>query len=94
MAIGLGMIANSLGPWWFPAAWRQSLIAQSSLFFDEAAWVKHDKGYHRGIPSRADCDWKLLQAMVRDASRTTRHHYMAGCLGLAFFYYLCVRLFG
>ena len=88
------MIANGLGPWWFPSVLRAALTWISSFFFDEAAWVKHDEGYALGDPSRAVCDWKFLQAMIRDASRTTRLHRMLACLLIALFFYTFVRLFG
>ena len=86
--------ANGLGPWWFPAPIRQVLTWLSSFFFDEAAWTKHDEGYARGHPSRAECDWKFFQAMLRDASRVTRLHRVVACLVLAFFFYFAVRAFG
>lgn len=77
---------NGLGPWWFPAFIRRWLTVSSSLFFDEAAWDKHDIGYDAGFPSRAICDWRFFQAMLRDASRCTRFHRVCACLWLAFFY--------
>jgi len=88
------MIANGLGPWWFPDAWRRWLTKLSSLFFDEAGWAEHDVGYDRGYPARSVCDFKFLAAMVRDASRTTTLSKMIACLVLAFFFYVLVRLFG
>ena len=87
-------MGNGLGPWWFPDIWRRWLTALSSLFFSEAAWVKHDEGYAAGQPPRADCDWLFLAAMMRDASRTTRLHRMIACIALAFFFYTSVRAFG
>ena len=88
------MIANGLGPWWFPDAWRRWLTNLSSLFFDEAGWSKHDVAYDKGFPSRSTADFKFLAAMVRDASLTTRLHRMIACLMLALLFYALVRLFG
>ena len=88
------MIANGLGPYWFPQIWRDALTWLSSLFFDEAGWREHDVGYDRGFPARSICDWKFLQAMVRDASRTTTLIRMLACLWLAFCFYTLVRAFG
>lgn len=88
------MIANGLGPYWFPAVWRQWLTALSALFFDEAGWQEHDVGYNRGFPAREVCDFKFLAAMVRDASKTTTVLKMFACLVLAMFFYALVRAFG
>lgn len=83
------MIANGLGPYWFPAIWRRWLTA---LFFDEAGWQAHDVGYNRGFPSRSVCDFKFLAAMVRDASRTSTLAKMVACLGLALLFYVAARV--
>ena len=88
------MTANGLGPWWFPAVWREVLTRLSATFFDEANWTRHDRGYALGIKPRGVCDWKMFQASVRDASRTTRLHRMIACLALSFFFYGLVRGFG
>ena len=88
------MVANGLGPWWFPAFIRNFLTRLSRRFFNEAAWEKHDVGYGRGVVSRAECDRKFLQAMLRDASQTTTTLRVFACVGLAFFYWFMVRLFG
>ena len=88
------MVANGLGPWWFPALLRTLLTRLSRRFFNEAAWDKHDEGYNRGTPSRAECDRKFLQAMLRDASQTTTTGRVLACVGLAVFYWSMVRLFG
>jgi hypothetical protein len=85
---------NGLGPWWFPARLRDWLTRASSLFFDEAAWNKHDEGYARGRPSRAECDRKFLCAMLRDASRCTTTPRIWACIWLAGLFWLMVRLFG
>ena len=88
------MVANGLGPWWFPAFARNFLTRLSRRFFNEAAWDKHDEGYDRGAPSRAVCDRKFLQEILRDASQTTTTGRVLGCVALAVFYWLMVRLFG
>jgi hypothetical protein len=88
------MIANGLGPSWFPDVWRDSLTRLSALFFDEAGWREHDEGYDRGYPSRAVCDFNFLAAMVRDASRVSTSLRLVACLTLAFMFYTLVRLFG
>lgn len=88
------MMANGLGPWWFPEPLRRALTWASGFFFDEAAWDIHDEGYARGEPSRAICDWKFFQAMLRDASRVSRFHRVVACLVLAFTFYFAVRAFG
>lgn len=85
---------NGVGPWWFPDWARQFLTWLSSHFFDEASWRKHDEGYTLAIKPRAICDWKFLQAMIRDASRTTRLHRMLMCIVLALFFYTSVRIGG
>lgn len=88
------VIANGLGPWWFPALIRNRLTSLSRRFFDEAAWEKHDIGYAAGEPSRADCDRKFLQAMLRDASQVSTTGRVFGCLFLALLFWILVRLFG
>ena len=88
------MTANGLGPWWFPDGVRRLLTWLSSFFFDEASWRKHDRGYAIGYPARAKCDWKFLQAMIRDASRTEWLHRMLACILLGLFFYALVRAFG
>ena len=87
-------IANGLGPYWFPSAWRTRLTKMSSLYFDEASWTKHDEGYYKKDPKRSVCDWKFLQAMIRDASKTTTLGRLLLCLLLALFFYTCVRALG
>jgi|TARA_R110000850_G_scaffold215213_1_gene340961 hypothetical protein len=88
------VIANGLGPAWFPAAWRRWLTNLSARFFDEAGWREHDEGYDSGNPSRAACDFKFLAAMVRDASRVKTVLQMVACLFIAALLYILVRLFG
>jgi len=88
------MIANGLGPWWFPPFIRKFLTRLSKRFFREAAWIKHDEGYARGYPARAVCDRKFLQAMLRDASLTSTTVRVLACVALALFYWTMVRLFG
>ena len=88
------MIANGLGPWWFPDAWRRWLTSLSALFFDEASWRIHDESYNAGSPARAVADFGFLKAMIRDASRTATLPRMVGALMLAFMFYVLVRLFG
>lgn len=87
------MVANGLGPWWFPAVWRRWLTRISKLFFQEAAWIKHDEGYARGDPSRAVCDWKFYLAMRSDSNRQ-RGFKRILCHVLSVFFYLMVRTFG
>jgi hypothetical protein len=88
------MIANGLGPWWFPAFARNFLTRLSKRFFNEAAWDKHDEGYDLGVPSRTVCDRKFLQAMLRDASQTTTTGRVLACVGLALTYWALARVFG
>jgi len=88
------MIANGLGPWWFPSAWRRWLTALSALFFDEASWRIHDVSYDAGDPPRSVADYGFLKAMIRDAGRTDTLLRMIACIALAFFFYALVRLFG
>ena len=87
-------VSNGIGPSWFPAWLRKALTRFGSSFFQEAAWDKHDEGYAVGAPSRAECDRKFLQAMLRDASLTTTTFRVFACTSLAWFFWLCVRLFG
>ena len=114
------MIANGLGPWWFPDAWRRWLTKLSSLFFDEASWRIHDESYDAADPARPVADFGFLKAMIRDASRvsadlpalsptakfkrlrsvlrkfpvTLAAIKVITCIGLAFFFYTLVRVFG
>lgn len=90
----MGVVGNGLGPWWFPARLRQYLTNLGELFFEEAAWEKHDEGYALAIVSRAECDRKFLMAMLRDASRASTVGKAAICVGLAFFFWVCVRVGG
>ncbi len=85
---------NGLGPWWFPGFVRSSLTAMGRTFFDEASWDRHDEGYGRGYPSRAECDRKFLMAMLRDASLQPTVLRAWACVNLAFGLWLMVRLFG
>jgi hypothetical protein len=88
------MIANGLGPWWFPDAWRRWLTKLSALFFDEASWRIHDESYAAGSPARSVADFGFFKAMIRDASRATTLARTMGCLALAFLFYVLVRAFG
>jgi hypothetical protein len=88
------MVPNGLGPWWFSAKLRARLTAFSRRFFNEASWEKHDIGYAAGAPSRAVCDRKFLQAMLRDASQVSTTGRVFGCLFLAVLFWLLVRAFG
>lgn len=85
---------NGLGPWWFPAPVRNAMTAAGRVFFREASWVRHDVGYARGYPSRAECDRLFLMAMLRDASRQPTVLRAWACVKLAFFLWACVRLGG
>ena len=51
---------NGVGPWWFPAALRLAITRLSLVFFLTASWDRHDEGYGRGFPARAECDRKFL----------------------------------
>jgi len=86
--------SNGLGPWWFPAPVRSAMTASGRVFFSEASWARHDVGYARGYPSRAECDRKFLMAMLRDASRQPSVLRAWACVKLAFFLWACVRLGG
>ena len=88
------MIANGLGPHWFPSAWRRWLTALSALFFDEASWRVHDASYDAGDPARSVADFGFLKAMIRDAGRTSTVLKMVGSICLAFTFYILVRAFG
>lgn len=85
---------NGVGPSWFPAPVRRALTWFSLLFFSEANWDKHDEGYKAGSPSRSECDRKMLQAGLRDASRTTTIPRIFVCTFLAWVYYLACRAGG
>lgn len=85
---------NGVGPWWFPASWRRALTDLSLRYFKEASWDKHDVGYALGRPSRAECDRKFLQAMLRDASETTTTTRVFACVSLSITFWVAVRLFG
>lgn len=88
------MRGNGIGPKWFPKWLRRALTRFGSTFFEEAAWDKHDEGYAAGTPSRVECDRKFLQAMLRDASRTTTTPRIAACCILAWVFWAFVRVFG
>jgi hypothetical protein len=88
------MTSNGVGPAWFPAPVRQALTWLSGLFFHEAAWHHHDRGYARGHPDRATCDLKFLKAMLRDASRTETASRVWACCFLAGLFWVSVRVFG
>ena len=85
---------NGVGPAWAPSIVRQALTRLSGLFFDEAGWQRHDDGYAAGDPSRATCDRKFLQAMLRDAAETTTVARIFACCALAWTFYLACRLGG
>lgn len=85
---------NGIGPSWFPAWLRKLLTHFGSSFFHEAAWDKHDIGYANADPSRSTCDRKFLQAMLRDASKTSTTFRIFACTVLAWFFWICVRCFG
>lgn len=85
---------NGIGPSWFPDWLRGALTRFGSSFFEEAAWAKHDEGYSAAHPSRSTCDRKFLQAMLRDASKTSTTLRVIACVILAFVFWLCCRLFG
>lgn len=85
---------NGLGPYWFPDIWRAGLTRLSSLFFDEANWQKHDEGYARQHPARSVCDRKMLSASLRDASQANSVLAIFFCVGLSWFFWALVRVFG
>ena len=85
---------NGVGPWWFPGPIRSVITRLSGLFFQEASWVRHDRGYSRGRPARSECDRLFLNALLRDASRTTKASRAIACAWLGVFFWIMVRLFG
>lgn len=85
---------NGLGPWWFPHVIRDLLTRFSCVFFDEAAWWRHDEGYAAGYPARCVCDREFLRAMLRDASHAPSTGRILACVGLALFFWSMVRIFG
>lgn len=87
-------MTNGIGPSWFPSWLRKYLTKLGSFFFEEAAWEKHDEGYSVADPSRSTCDRKFLQAMLRDASKTTTTLRVLLCTLIAWFFWCCVRMFG
>lgn len=66
----------------------------SSLFFGEASWTHHDRGYARGAPVRATCDRLFLRAMLRDAADLPTAPRMAAGGLLAWLFWALCRLFG
>ncbi|KIC38168.1 hypothetical protein RA27_20625 [Ruegeria sp. ANG-R] len=64
-----GNFGNGVGPYWLPASARRWITKTASWFFRSASWRHHDFGYAVGGDrwDRARCDWKFLQAMLRDA---------------------------
>jgi len=87
-------VPNGVGPWWFPRHIRAALTSLSSVFFVTASWDRHDQGYARACPSRAECDRKFLAAMLTDAGQAGPVWRMAGCTVLAWWFWVMVRLFG
>lgn len=85
---------NGLGPWWWPAAWRANFTAWASRWFVTASWDRHDEGYGRGHPSRAECDRRFLGAMLLDAGCSATTFKMAGCTIIAWAFWGAVRIGG
>lgn len=85
---------NGLGPWWFPGPVRAGLTRMSRLFFVTASWDRHDEGYARADPPRRECDRRFLAAMLADAAAASTEWRMAACTGLAWTFWVAVRLFG
>jgi len=85
---------NGVGPWWFPGWLRRGLTRLSQTFFSEASWDRHDEGYARGFPARAECDRKFLAAMLADAGHAGPVWKMAGCTVLAWAFWAGVRCLG
>ena len=85
---------NGVGPWWMPGPFRAALTRASGLFFATASWDRHDIGYARGRPARAECDRLFLAAMLADAGRAGPVWRMAGCTVLAWVFWAMVRAFG
>lgn len=85
---------NGVGPWWFPAALRLAITRLSLVFFLTASWDRHDEGYGRGFPARAECDRKFLAAMLADAAQAGPAWRMAGGTALAWAFWLAVRVGG
>jgi len=85
---------NGVGPYWWPAWARAWLTTWSGAFFKEASWQRHDRGYARGTPARAECDRLFLAAMLRDAARAGAVWRMGACCGLAWLFWAAVRVGG
>lgn len=85
---------NGVGPWWMPAPIRAALTVLSAMFFVTASWDRHDEGYGRGYPARAECDRLFLAAMLADAGQAGAVWRMAVCTVLAWMFWAAVRLFG
>lgn len=77
-----------------PGPARVALTRLSGCFFLTASWDRHDVGYARGCPSRAECDRLFLAAMLADAGQAGPVWRMAGCTVLAWGFWVAVRLFG
>lgn len=87
-------MSGEVGPWWFPKPLRQALTWLSGLFFDTASWEKHDEGYARGHPSRAECDRLFLAAMLLDASQAGPVWRMLVCSLLGWAFWVSARVGG
>lgn len=97
---------NGLGPYWLPAPVRRFITMTASWFFKDASWRHHDFGYAVGGDrwDRARCDWKFLQAMMRDAvsqksgwpllPQIVWGLKVAPAIAISLFFFLAVRIGG
>ncbi len=85
---------NGVGPWWFPAWPRRMLTAVAGRYFTEADWGRHDYGYATRAATRAHCDLRFLQAMLRDASGQPGAARAVTAAVIALVFWVLVRLFG
>ena len=88
--------SNGVGPAWAPAPVRAALTRLAALFFEEASWERHDRGYGRGgsEADRARFDRLFLAAMLRDASLLKTVPRMFGASLLAWIFWTAVRMGG
>lgn len=85
---------NGVGPYWFPSPVRRVLTKVASLYFDEASWNKHDEGYYKRNPDRATCDFKFLQALLRDSSKKDSTLKVTVFILVSYLVWIIVRLAG
>ena len=85
---------NGFGPFWMPEGARKRMTLWASGWFVSASWDRHDEGYARGYPSRAECDRKFLAAMLRDAAGAGPVWRMAVCVWAAWIIWALCRVGG